>query len=215
MSNGNSNHKTKSYHFPTPLVITSNSKITVIAGKATLVHEGDLLLRIVDGQLIELKPLEKLTIESITTKQSVLINEPEEPILQFVIPSDHKFIFETEASRATYGGDKSTYQYYKRESDASYFVAIMQGEKVKQRYDLGSLFDQKSKIAIALKTFTREKPFYRRDLKPHFMPPSLRQGQLIKACLEILTKEGFLTTQKIPKGEQELDRYTRTQKMLP
>jgi hypothetical protein len=216
MSNGNGNHKAKSYYFPAPIVIKSGSKITAIAGKATLTHEGDLLIRIADSQSIELIPIDRVDTESTSTVQTVLANNPQTQLAKdTIIPFDYSLFFSTKASRATYGGDISVYDYYKREKDASYWVVIRQGEGTKHHYDLGGLFDQKSKISVALRAFTREKPFYRRDLKPHLMPSSIKQGQLIKSCLEILTKEGFLTAQKVPKGEQEVDRYTRTPKMLP
>lgn len=213
MSNGNSNHKGRPYHFPAPLIIKSDSPITITDGKASLLHEGSIIIRIVDGYLIELQPQEKTPENQAQDVQTVLIPEP--ATLQSVIPSDYEMFAISKAQRATYGGEKSKYQYYKREKDASYFVAIMQGDRIIRHYSLGSLFDPDSRIAAALKAFTREKPFYRRDLKPRLMPSSLKQGQLIKSCLDILAKEGFLSVQNIPKGEQEIERYTRTPRMLP
>jgi hypothetical protein len=214
MSNGNGYHKTKSYHFPTPLVIRCNSKLTVMAGKATLTHEGDLLIRIVNDQMLELKPLDRIETEP-DSMQTVLVDGSKEKIPYFTIPKDYTLFFKTEASRTSYGTAIGVYEYYKREKDAAYIMAIKKGNEIKHLYDLGSLFDQSSKITVALKTFTREKPFYRRDLKPRLMPPSLKQGQLIKGCLEILVKEGFLGVQNVSVGEQQIDRFTRTLKMLP
>lgn len=213
MSNGNSNHKSRPYHFPAPLLIKSDSPITVTDGKATLTHEGYIIVRIVDGCLIELQPQEKILDEPNQSIQTVLIDE--EPKSKFTIPVGYNLLSSSKAQRATYGGERSEYLYYKREKDASYLVFIMQGKEIIRYYNLGSLFDPDSRIALALKAFTREKPFYRKDLKPHLMPPSLKQGQLIKSCLEILAHEGFLSVQNVPWGEQEIERYTRTPKMLP
>jgi hypothetical protein len=215
MSKGNSNHKVRSYCFPAPLIIRSDSKITVNAGEATLSHDGEVLIRIADNQSIELIPIEMIDKDQIKTVQATLIEKPEEVKSQFTIPSDYVLFFKTQASRNSYNGGRATYEYYKKEKDASYLLVIRQGDTITYYYELGSLFDQKSKIAMALRTFTREKPFYRRDLKPHLMPPSLKQSQLIKACLEILAKEDFLSVQKVPVGDKELERYTRTAKMLP
>lgn len=212
MSNGNNNHKNRPYHFPAPLLIKSDSPITVTDGKATLVHEGNIVVRIVDGQFIELQPQDRTVMESAETISEVMLtHEPSEP----VIPNDYGLLTGSRSQRATYGGERSVYEYYKRERDASYLVVIKRDQKIIRVHDLGSLFDLSSKIGMALKTFTREKPFYRRDLKPVLMPPSLKQGQLIKSCLDILVHEGFLEIQKIPMGEQQIVRYLRTQKVLP
>jgi hypothetical protein len=213
MSNGNSNHKSRPYHFPAPLLIKSDSPITITDGKASLVHEGNIIIRIVDGYLIELQPQDKTPEKQPQSIQKILIDEPD--LVQSLIPADYTLLMTNKAKRATYGSEISEYQYYKREKDASYFVVIKQGDKIIRDYNLGSLLDPDSKITLALKTLNREKPFYRRDLKYHLMPSSLKQGQLIKSCLDILAHEGFLSVQNIPLGEHKLERYTRTPKMLP
>jgi len=213
MSNGNGNHKARPYHFPAPLLIKSDSPITVTDGKATLVHEGSIILRILDGYLVELQPQEKSPENQTEGVQTVLI--PETYTSGFVLPPDYDLLVTSKAGRRSHATEKSDYLYYKRTKDESYLVAITQGKKIIRHYDLGSLFDANSRITIALKAFTREKPFYRRDLKAHLMPPSIKHGQLIKSCLDILVKEGFLSVQNIRVAGREMERYTRTSKMLP
>jgi len=215
MSNGNNRHRIRPYHFPAPLLIKSDSPITVTDGKATLKHEGNIIVRVADGYLIELQ-LQDKTPEKPTLGrgiESFLIEEPKS--VQSIIPIGFDFLKKSKATRATYGDEISEYQYYKREKDASYYVVIKRENEIIREYNLGSLFDPESKIAIALKTFTRERPFYRKDLKPRLMPSSLRQGQLIKSCLDILVEEGFLSAQNINIGDREIERYTRTSKILP
>ncbi len=209
MSNRNSNHKPKRYGFPLPVVIRSNSPIEITDGKAQLKHEGAIIIRTADTISVEFEPQE--------TKQGIR-QSPESLIQTFFEPSlPNEYVALTKAppKATSHGRVKSTYEYYKRERDMSFIVLIKRNEKIR-KIKLGSLFEPDSIMSKALKEFSREKPFYRRDLKVFRMPEGLKHGQVIKACLDILVHEGFLDRTEITVGKsRKTDRYVRTAKRLP
>ncbi len=210
MRNGNSNHKPRRYGFPLPLVIRSDSPILITDGKGQLIHNGDIIIRMADTQSVE---FELQQPRANTQETSVDFIQPD--IIEPSLPDGYAKLTTSQAKTAAYGRAKSIYEYYKREKDMSFIALIKRNEKTRQ-INLGSLFKPDSVINEALKEFSREKPFYRRDLKSFRMPHSLKQGQRIKACLDILTHEGFLDRTDVTIGKKrKTARYVRTVKRLP
>jgi hypothetical protein len=212
MRNGNGNHKPKRYSFPLPLVIRSDSPILITDGKAQLRHKGDIIVRIANTQSVEFEtqePTEKRQ-EMPSNLVQATIFEPELPL-----PDGYVKLMTAQTKTTSHGRSKSIYEYYKRERDMSFIAIVRRNEKIRQ-INLGSLFEPESIMTVALKEFSREKPFYRRDIKPDRMPHSLKQGQRIKSCLDILTHEGFLDRTEVSIGKnRKTDRYVRTVKQLP
>jgi hypothetical protein len=211
MSNGISNHKSKRYTIPTPLSIKSDTPITITDGKITLRHEGEILLRIADTQSIEFETFES---PHLGKRESTLLQIPIlPPLTEPEVPEGFTPFLTTKAK--SHWRQSCIYRTYKRERDLLYILFIQRNNRIR-KINLGSLLNQQSIISIALKEFTREKPFYRRDLKALNMPQSLKQGQMVKACLDILTKEGFLDRTEVKVGKKRIsDRYIRTAKVLP
>lgn len=224
MRNGNSNHKPKRYSFPLPLVIKSDSTITITDGKAQLIHQGEILIRSASDQSIAFETFQPERNLQQGNKHG---EEPQRKIspritsliesldVQPKVPNGYSRLTTEKAKTASHGRERSIYEYYKRERDASYMVLVKRNGNIRP-WKLGSLLKPDSTISIALKEFSREKPFYRRDLKPERMPSGLKHGQIIKACLSILSYEGFLDRTEILVGKKrKTDRYIRTLKRLP
>jgi hypothetical protein len=217
LSNGNNGHKNKVYPFPTPFIIRSNAPIMITDGKAQLLHNGDILVRIRDDQFIELEPREPEPQELQKKKDEIAIlegieeiirdTEPSKPQPKAFVPEDYGYLF-TATSRKT----NSHYDYYKRDKDLSYMVLIKRGEKLRP-YKLGSVYDENSIIRTAFDEFSRRKPFSRRDLKLASMPIKLKQGQMIKSCIDILVHEGYLARQVHDIEGKKIERYWRTEKV--
>lgn len=204
----NGNHKPKRYSFPLPLIIRSDSPILITDGKAKLEHEGDITIRVADTQTVEFE-LQEPTKDA-TKSSEVTVQMYFEPSL----PDGYVRFMEPTKSNSR-GRAKSTYEYYRRDRDMSYLLLIRHDDRTR-KVNLGSLFDSDSVIHKALREFSREKPFYRRDLIAFRMPDGLKQGQIIKACLDILTYEGFLERKEVSlRDKKPIDRYFRTEKKLP
>lgn len=204
MSNGNNNHKNKVYPFPAPFIIRSDAPILITDGKVRLLHKGDIIVRST-SQFIELEPQEPQEKE-IEVPEILQVTEPIKP--RTIVPEDYGFLTSTTSHKT-----KTIYDYYKRDKDLSYMVLVKIGNNVRP-YKLGSLFDANSIIGTALNEFSRRKPFSRRDLKLESMPPHLKQGQIIKSCLDILAHEGYLERRIFNRGEIKVERFWRTPKML-
>lgn len=224
MINGNGNHKPKRYSFPLPLVIKSDSTITITDGKGQLVHQGEILIRSANTQSIEFETFQP---ETETHRPKKTEQEPQRKVSQTRIaalldslsilpklPEGYVALTTEKAKTSAYGKERSVYEYYKRERDLSYIVQIKRNGKIRT-WKLGSLLETDSNICKALREFSRVKPFYRRNLKPERMPSGLKHGQIIKACLTILTHEGFLDKTEVQISGRETDRYVRTSKQLP
>lgn len=206
----NSNHKPKRYSFPLPLIIRSETPILITDGKAQLEHKGDIIIRSADTLSVIFEPQETMELRHVEPKKFL-----QSTIVEPTLPEEYELLTKSQSKVSASGGAKSEYLYYQRERDMSFIAIIRRNEKVR-RINLGSLFDRHSIISTALREFSREKPFYRRDLQTQRMPTSLKQGQRIKACLDILTHEGFLDKTEIPIGKKrKTDRYIRTTKQLP
>lgn len=80
---------------------------------------------------------------------------------------------------------------------------------------LGSLLNPESTISIALKEFSTNPSFLRSDIHTDKMPIGLAHGQVTKACLDILEKEGFFEKTQVTAGKKRIiDKYTRTEKKI-
>lgn len=213
MRNHNSNHKPKRYGFPLPVVIKSAAPIIITDGKAQLKHEGDIVIRIADTQSVEFEPQAPSLAATTPSEMSApLIETFFDPSL----PDGYVPLTTTRTKSTSHGTAKSIYEYYKRERDMSFLAWVRRNGEVRRKISLGSLFDPDSTVCRALKEFSREKPFYRRDLKAYRMPDGLKHGQVIKACLDVLVHEGFLDRTEVAIGKsRKADRYVRTSKRLP
>ena len=205
----NSNHKSRRYSFPLPLKIRSDSPILITDGKVKLLHNGEIIIRSADTLSVEFEPRE--TEEDYESDIAVIVSPT--MMRESSLPEGYIPLTTSRAKTTAYGRNKSVYEYYKRERDMSFIVLVRRNEKV-THINLGSLFDPEGIMSIALKEFSRSKPFYRSDLKTHRMPSGLRQGQRIKACLDVLVYEGFLEQREVTLGKKKVDRFVRTEKQL-
>lgn len=207
---GRNNHKLRRYTFPLPLMIKSDAPILITDGKGRLVHNGNIVITKADIVSVEFEPQET---KETTPDISVILGR--KSVREPSLPEGYTLLTTSEAKSASYGRGKSTYEYYKRERDMS-FIAVVRRNGDSKLINLGSLFDPNTTISIALNELSREKPFYRRDLKAERMPSGLKHGQILKACLDVLVEEGFLDRTEVPIGKKRrTDRYIRTAKQLP
>jgi len=128
-------------------------------------------------------------------------------------------VFHTNLSNSFgYGGKKSTFEYYKRDSDLSYYALIKTEGKQTRKIQLGSLGDPNSRIfqvaSIIHKRFLREKPFDKHELT-QYLPPPLNGARIIKGTLDILSKEGYLVEGTVKSGKKNRDKETfaKTEKL--
>jgi hypothetical protein len=127
-------------------------------------------------------------------------------------------LFHTNLSRSFgYGGQKSIFEYYKRDSDLSYYAIIKKEGKPDRKVLLGSLQDQTSRIfqiaCIIHKNFVRDKAFDKLELTHHL--PSSFGARIMKATLDILAKEGYLIAENTmsAKRNRPKEAFIKTEKL--
>jgi len=210
MSTVENDSKSKTYRIPTPLIIKSNAPLTITDGKFTIVHLGNIVFH---GDYVEfrLEGTQKLL------KDNTAYGEATQATLQVPssLPEGYNLFLTTEAQTLAWGRKRSKYDTYKRDKDLSYMTFIRRNGDTHPPIRLGSLLDPESLISIALKEFSKNQSFLRRDIKAENMPTSLGQGQRVKACLDVLEKEGFFVKTPIKAGRRRtIDKYVRTDKKL-
>lgn len=128
-------------------------------------------------------------------------------------------LFHTNLSNSFgYGGKRSVFEYYKRESDLSYYALIKKEGKEDKKLQLGNLTDPNSRIfqvaCIIHKKFLKDKTFDKRELT-QYLPPPLNGARIIKGTLDVLTKEGYLKSDTVKSGKRNRDKeaFTKTEKL--
>jgi hypothetical protein len=128
-------------------------------------------------------------------------------------------LFHTNLSNSSgYGGKRSLFEYYKRESDLSYYAQIRKEGKKARKLQLGSLTEQNSRIFqvayIINKGFSKNMLFDKSELT-HSLPPPLNGARIIKGTLDILTKEDYLKHDTVKSGKRNRDKevFSKTDKL--
>jgi hypothetical protein len=128
-------------------------------------------------------------------------------------------LFHTNLSHSFgYGGKRSLFDYYKRDSDLSYYVLIKKEGKKDRKLQLGSLSEPNSRIfqvaCIIHKRFLRDKAFDKHELT-QYLPPPLNGARIIKGTLDILAKEGYLKSDTVKSGKKNRDKeiFSKTEKL--
>jgi len=112
-------------------------------------------------------------------------------------------------------GGPGVYEYFKRDSDMSYYYQVRIGNRTSARHDLGSLKDPDSKISRVTRLFSMTDSKAKIDLWSMDLPPGLKSGQVFKSATDILVKEGLLRrTTKTSESGRELEAYLRTDKNI-
>jgi hypothetical protein len=128
-------------------------------------------------------------------------------------------LFHTNLSKSYgYGGQKSVFEYYKRDSDLSYYALIKKEGKTRKVL-LGSLRDPTSRIFQV--TYIINEKFVVRGLQfakgqlAQFLPKPLKGARIIKSTLDILTKEGYLEASEGPSGKRNRPKevFSKTDKL--
>jgi len=201
-----------SWNFVPPLRISGEKLILSLApnGEIKAPYSGDILIKAIDsekGQIIcELSPhLESMQEQ---TQLRYIESSPRSKS----IPHGYFHFFTEQAKSRAYGRIQSDYLYYKREQDFSYLVIVKKNGNERKTY-LGSLLDINSVLNEALRVFPKDE-FFRKDIHLREMPIGLRQGQKVKAVLDVLTKEEFFVREEVKYGRKILDKYKRTGKTI-
>jgi hypothetical protein len=130
-------------------------------------------------------------------------------------------LLDTKPSRAFgFGGQKSVFEYYKRDSDSTYYALIRNDGKKPRKVLLGSLHDQASRIFkvayVINQNFPRieGKMFGRAELIA-FLPRALSGARILKSILDILVKEEFLIADSAVSGSRNRKKevYAKTEKL--
>lgn len=117
-----------------------------------------------------------------------------------------------------FGGQKSLFEYYKRDSDLSYYALIKTEGKKDRKIQLGSLSEPSSRIfqvaCIINERFLRGKIFDKHDLA-QYLPRPLNGARIIKGSLDILAKEGYLTSDTAKSGKRNRNKeiFIKTEKL--
>ena len=113
------------------------------------------------------------------------------------------------------GETEGQYRYYKR-GNSSYYALITGKKTGTHKIELGKISDRNSSIYIIAKTIAFNlgtKKFTRKDLKP-LIPPSMQNGQKLKALLDTLYYEGYLSKEMTKTAKlKEKEVYSTTDKM--
>lgn len=211
MSSSNDNGKSKPYRTPTPLIIKSNSPITITDGKFIIVHSGNVVFH---GDCVEFE-LEDTQKTLHFVQETVRKGQVDLASSFNIAPEGYRLFTTSDAKSLAWDRKRSKYETYKRDKDLSYITIIRRNGHTHPPIRLGSLLDPESMISVALREFSKSPSFLRRDLNAEKMPVLLGQGQRIKACLDVLEKEGFLLKTEIKAGKKRtMDKYVRTDKKL-
>lgn len=211
MSSTDENGKSKPYRTPTPLIIKSNSPITITDGKFTIVHSGSVVFH---GGYVEFE-LEDTQKTLITRNPSSQANLSSSFTIPPQLPEGYRLFMTTDAKVVAHDRKRSRYETYKRDRDISYITVIRRNGSTSPLIQLGSLLNPESMISVALREFSKTSTFLRSELKAQNLPVALGQGQRLKACLDVLEKEGFLTKELVKVGaKRTIDKYIRTDKKL-
>ena len=128
-------------------------------------------------------------------------------------------LFHTNLSNSFgYGGKRSVFEYYKRETDLSYYALIKKEGKRDRKLQLGSLTEEDSRIfqvaCIIHKKFLKDKTFDKYELT-QYLPPPLNGARIVKGTLDILAKEGYLKSDTVKSGKKNRDKetFSKTEKL--
>jgi hypothetical protein len=127
-------------------------------------------------------------------------------------------LISTNVSRSFgYGGQRSIFQYYRRDSDLSYYAIIKKEGRPDRKVLLGSIQESSSRIFqvayVINKKFARDQKFDKMELGKYL--PSAFGPRIMKATLDILAKEGHLIaeTAKSSKINQTKEVFAKTEKL--
>lgn len=127
-------------------------------------------------------------------------------------------LFHTNLSKSYgYGGQKSVFEYYKKDSDLSYY-ALVKKENKTRKVLLGSLHEPNSRIFQVACTINDKigigQRFEKGALRKLVAKP-LNGARIVKSVLDILTKEGYLvmTEEKLGKRYRTTELYSKTEKL--
>jgi hypothetical protein len=128
-------------------------------------------------------------------------------------------LFHTTLSKSYgYGGQKSVFEYYKRDSDLSYYVLIKKEDKTRKIL-LGSLREPTSRIFqmayIINEKFVAKGQKFDKGQLAKFLPKPLNGARIVKSTLDILTKEGYLNMNEEKSGKRlrTKELFMRTEKL--
>lgn len=169
------------------------SQLVVTDGTLSIKHSGRIELKSVSKRLAEFE---------IEVKEG-------SPI---VVPKKiEDYVRVWQSVPITSGGLLSVYHYFQRKKDKAYLVSIWRGYK-HRNFKLGSINDSESRIGQLLQILPPQgKQFSRKDLYIN-LPKPLKHGQILKAVLDVLTKEEFLRKIEVENGTKEI--YERTEKTI-
>jgi hypothetical protein len=128
-------------------------------------------------------------------------------------------LFHTNLSHSFgYGGKRSLFEYYRRESDLSYYALIKKEGRKDRKVQLGSMTDPNSRISqvasVIHKQFLKATLFDKFDLMQH-LPSTLKGARILKGTLDVLTKEGYLENGTVRSGKRNRDKevFNKTEKL--
>jgi hypothetical protein len=101
----------------------------------------------------------------------------------------YRLFHSEKASSGGQGAKPNTYEYYKKDDDSSYAFVVSSKRGVSPKHRLGSLHDPGSMISRVLDLCPEKNWFSRSDFPDDLIRNS---AQVLKASLDILTKEGIL-----------------------
>lgn len=119
-----------------------------------------------------------------------------------------------------FGGQKSVFEYYKRDNDLSYYTLIRKEGKKPRKLQLGSLKEEHSRIfqvsRVIRDKFGYDQTAFDRGQLIGYLPKSLSGARILKSTLDILTKEEYLTEGSAPSGKRNRlkEVFTPTEKLV-
>jgi len=186
---------TRSYRIAPPLTIQiEGSEIVITDGVISLKHEGKVKVKAASRSFVEFE---------------LGLEEPSKPVVPKEIDGGYIHVFSKEAKIPS-RGIRAVYEYYKRRNNGSYHVVVWRGYK-KRRFHLGSLGDSNSLLRKALDVLPVKGIQFHKGGLYKKLPKDLAHGQMVKAVLDILTEEKYLTIKEV-NGIKEV--YERTEKTI-
>lgn len=167
-----------------------------------------------DESLKSLKLVVNNGIVDIVISNSSAIDETndETTFLHKFVPEGYELIDQKESAKLI-KGLRGKYYYYHNKETKSYFALVSRGGGKPNRISLGSLDDHSSTLFQVLEKIPKDKPFHKADLNSLLPAKIVENRQPIKAALDILEKEGFVTKTGNKVGVSE--EYIRSTKGIP
>jgi hypothetical protein len=167
-----------------------------------------------DESLKSLKLIVTNGVVDIIINNGSSINEvrDESTFLNKFVPEGYELIDQKESAKLI-KGLKGKYYYYYNKENKTYFALVSRGGSKPNRIVLGSLHDHSSTLYQVLEKIPKDKPFHKADLNSLLPAKIVENRQPIKAALDILEKEGFVTRTGNKVGVSE--EYIRGSKAIP